>query len=68
MRAQYDSFLLDSECLRGTGSSSDVYSCGVVLKEVFCRSDAYTEYDTMDPKGKINKTKQIYNISLKKHT
>ena len=36
--------------------ASDVYSTGVIIKEVFSRSDPYTEYENMDLEGGIKLT------------
>ncbi len=29
----------------------DIYSVGIILKEIFCRNGPYTEYDELSPKG-----------------
>ena len=33
-------------------SQVDIYSYGVIMKELFCRNGPYTEYEDYTPKGK----------------
>ena len=35
---------------RGT-KAGDVYSFGVIFKEILCRDSPYAEYDDLSPKG-----------------
>lgn len=44
------------EILRGEENvdrqKCDMYSAGIIFKEVFCRNGPYTEYESMLPAGK----------------
>ena len=51
LHEKYESFLSETSNMRGISSVADIYSCGVIFKELFCRNEAYTEHDHMNPKG-----------------
>lgn len=48
--------LLKADSKTCPSPETDIYSVGVILKEMFCRNSPYSEYD-LEPEGKIQDLK-----------